>query len=79
MVAPLQSSPSMSADRRRDYGPGWHGAALYYWDPVIAPNGMAFYDGSMFPEWRGSILVGGCPVYCLYALMSVDGARVRRW
>jgi glucose/arabinose dehydrogenase len=31
---------------------------IYYWDPVIAPSGMAFYDGSMFPEWRGSILVG---------------------
>ncbi|CAN7305469.1 hypothetical protein LJR234_001670 [Mesorhizobium amorphae] len=31
---------------------------------------MAFYDGSMFPEWRGSILVGGCPVYRLYTLRS---------
>ena len=30
----------------------------YYWDPVIAPSGMAFYDGAMFPEWQGDLLVG---------------------
>jgi glucose/arabinose dehydrogenase len=32
---------------------------LYYWDPVIAPSGMAFYTGALFPEWRGNLLVGG--------------------
>jgi aldose sugar dehydrogenase len=32
---------------------------LYYWDPVIAPSGMAFYEGALFPEWRGNLLVGG--------------------
>jgi glucose/arabinose dehydrogenase len=32
---------------------------VYYWDPVIAPSGLAFYTGSLFPEWRGSLLVGG--------------------
>jgi glucose/arabinose dehydrogenase len=31
---------------------------IYYWDPVIAPSGMTFYDGTMFPEWQGDILVG---------------------
>jgi len=30
----------------------------YYWDPSIAPSGMAFYTGDKFPAWRGSILVG---------------------
>lgn len=30
----------------------------YYWDPVIAPGGMTFYDGAMFPEWRGDALIG---------------------
>ncbi|WP_374516302.1 PQQ-dependent sugar dehydrogenase [Brevundimonas sp.] len=29
----------------------------YYWDPVIAPGGMTFYDGAMFPGWRGNLLV----------------------
>jgi glucose/arabinose dehydrogenase len=32
---------------------------LYYWDPVIAPSGMTFYTGSMFPEWTGNLFVGG--------------------
>jgi glucose/arabinose dehydrogenase len=31
----------------------------YYWDPVIAPSGMIFYTGALFPAWRGSIFVGG--------------------
>ena len=30
---------------------------VYYWDPVIAPGGMTFYDGIMFPEWEGNLLV----------------------
>ncbi|WP_372707665.1 PQQ-dependent sugar dehydrogenase [Brevundimonas sp.] len=29
----------------------------YYWDPSIAPGGMALYDGAMFPGWRGNLLV----------------------
>lgn len=52
----------------QDYGGGPIGEGLtaqegmeqpvYYWDPVIAPSGMVFYDGEMFPEWQGDILVG---------------------
>jgi glucose/arabinose dehydrogenase len=32
---------------------------VVYWTPVIAPAGMAFYTGDMFPAWRGSALIGG--------------------
>ena len=32
---------------------------VYYWDPVIAPSGLAFYTGTLFPQWQGSIFVGG--------------------
>ncbi|MEP3277478.1 MAG: PQQ-dependent sugar dehydrogenase [Stappiaceae bacterium] len=28
----------------------------YYWDPVIAPGGMTFYQGDMFPDWKGDII-----------------------
>ena len=31
---------------------------IYYWDPSIAPSGMAFYTGDKFPAWRGNMLVG---------------------
>ena len=30
---------------------------LYYWDPVIAPSGLAFYSGKLIPQWKGSVLV----------------------
>ena len=30
------------------------------WDRVtIAPSGLIFYDGDMFPSWRGSAFIGG--------------------
>jgi glucose/arabinose dehydrogenase len=32
---------------------------VYYWDPVIAPSGMIVYRGNLFPQWQGSILIGG--------------------
>lgn len=31
---------------------------LFYWDPSIAPSGLAVYRGEMFPEWEGDLLVG---------------------
>jgi len=31
---------------------------LYYWDPVIAPSGLAFYTGNLFPQWKNSLFVG---------------------
>jgi aldose sugar dehydrogenase len=31
---------------------------VYFWDPVIAPSSLAFYRGDLFPQWRGSVLVG---------------------
>src|SRR6185503_2669511 len=30
----------------------------YYWDPIIAPSGLAFYQGNLFPQWKTSVLVG---------------------
>jgi glucose/arabinose dehydrogenase len=47
----------------------------YYWDPVIAPGGMTFYTGSLFPAWRGSLFIGGLGSTNLVRL-SVDGDRV---
>jgi glucose/arabinose dehydrogenase len=32
---------------------------IYYWDPVIAPSGLAFYAGNLFPAWKNSAFVGG--------------------
>jgi glucose/arabinose dehydrogenase len=32
---------------------------VYYWDPVIAPSGLAFYHGDLFPAWKHSLFAGG--------------------
>lgn len=48
---------------------------IYYWDPVIAPSGMAFYQGEMFPAWRGSLFVGALAGKHL-ARLTLDGERV---
>ncbi|MDE1995101.1 MAG: PQQ-dependent sugar dehydrogenase, partial [Rhizobiaceae bacterium] len=29
---------------------------IFYWDPSIAPGGIAVYRGKMFPEWNGDFL-----------------------
>ena len=46
---------------------------VYYWDPVIAPSGMIVYHGDMFPEWKGSIFVGGLVGMKVVRLQMKDG------
>jgi len=48
---------------------------IYYWDPVIAPGGAAFYDGTAFPEWQGNLFVSGLGGKHL-ARLVLDGDRV---
>ena len=48
---------------------------IYYWVPSIAPSGMMFYTGEMFPEWRGSLFVGAMAGQHLVRLV-LNGERV---
>ena len=32
---------------------------VIYWTPIIAPGNLMFYNGAMFPQWKGSALIGG--------------------
>ena len=41
---------------------------LHYWDPSIAPGGMAVYRGEMFPEWDGDLLVAALKFQLLVRL-----------
>jgi glucose/arabinose dehydrogenase len=45
---------------------------VYYWDPVIAPSGLAFYTGNLFPQWKNSVFVGGLRGMVLVRLAIVD-------
>lgn len=47
----------------------------YYWDPVIAPSGMVFYDGDLFADWKGSLLTGGLAGKALVRL-TLEGEKV---
>jgi glucose/arabinose dehydrogenase len=31
---------------------------LWHWTPSIAPSGMTFYTGELFPAWKGSLFNG---------------------
>ena len=57
-------------------------APALYWTPVIAPAGLAFYKGEMFPQWRGSALIGGLKVQALVRVkFGTDGQpdEAERW
>jgi glucose/arabinose dehydrogenase len=46
--------PIPSPDTRPDLA-----KPVIYWVPVIAPGNLAFYNGAMFPQWKGSALISG--------------------
>jgi glucose/arabinose dehydrogenase len=32
---------------------------VIYWTPIIGPGNLMFYNGAMFPQWKGSALISG--------------------
>ena len=48
---------------------------VYYWDPVIAPSGMSFYEHDLFTGWRHSLLVGALAGQALVRL-TIENGRV---
>lgn len=47
----------------------------YFWDPSIAPSDLIFYQGEMFPDWQGDILLGALAGQALVRL-QMDGDAV---
>ncbi|MDP5086070.1 MAG: PQQ-dependent sugar dehydrogenase [Yoonia sp.] len=47
---------------------------VYYWDPVIAPGGMMFYDGP-YTDWQGDLLIASLNPGGLVRL-KLQGGRV---
>ncbi|MGA2214330.1 MAG: PQQ-dependent sugar dehydrogenase [Bryobacteraceae bacterium] len=48
---------------------------IYFWVPSIAPSGMMFYTGDVFPEWKGNVFVGALAGQHL-ARLVLNGERV---
>lgn len=48
---------------------------VYYWDPVIAPGGLTFYNADLIPAWKGSVFAAGLnPSFV--ARLTMDGDKV---
>ncbi len=47
----------------------------FYWDPSIAPSGMAIYSGKLWPEWEGHIFVGALK-FRLISRIGREGGRI---
>lgn len=48
----------------------------YYWDPVIASSGLAFYSGKLIPQWNGSALISALRGQQITRLTLNDGKVV---
>ena len=47
----------------------------FYWDPSIAPSGMAIYSGRLWPDWRGQFFVGSLKFDYISRLDPTGGFR----
>ncbi len=50
---------------------------IYYWDPSIAPSGLAFYTGNLFKKWKGNLFVGALKDQMLVRLVMKGNKIVR--
>ena len=50
---------------------------LHYWDPSIAPSGMAFVDSDKYPNWKGNLLVGSLKFQYIANCYLRDGKVVK--
>ena len=46
---------------------------VYFWTPDIAPSGISFYSGRLFPDWRGNLFVAALAGKHLVRLVLRDG------
>ncbi len=50
---------------------------LHYWDPSIAPSGMAFISSDNYPGWKGDLLVGSLKFEYVDKCVLKDGKVVK--
>ena len=61
------TTPIPSPDTRSDLT-----KPVIYWTPIIAPGNITFYNGAMFPQWKGSALISGLATKSLFRI-TFDG------
>jgi len=50
---------------------------LHYWDPSIAPSGMAFVNSDKYPNWKGNLLVGSLKFQYVANCTLKDGKVIK--
>lgn len=50
---------------------------LHYWDPSIAPSGMAFISSDKYPGWKGDLMVGSLKFQYMNKVVLKDGKVVK--
>ena len=49
---------------------------VHVWTPSIAPSGMVYYTGTVFPQWRGSIFHGALAFKNIYRQVYDENGRL---
>jgi len=49
---------------------------VYYWDPVISPCGICFYEGNAIPEWKNNLFISALSGQHLDRLVIKDNKVV---
>jgi len=51
-----------------NYSPEGFTDPVWVWTPSIAPSGLTFYEGKMFRQFSGKLLVGALKYRCIYLI-----------
>ncbi|PZU57091.1 MAG: dehydrogenase [Sphingobium sp.] len=65
-----------------DHKPGdGYEAPKVWWNPSISPGGLIWYSGAMFPQWKGSLFLGGLSSQSLIrvSLNGETAAKADQW
>lgn len=49
---------------------------VYYWDPVVSPSGITFYNSDHIPEWKNNLFIGGLSSMHIARLIIEDNKVV---
>jgi aldose sugar dehydrogenase len=65
-----------------DHKPGdGYEAPKLFWNPAISPAGLMYYNGDLFPEWKGSMFLGGMntPALVRVKLDGENATKADQW
>ena len=52
-------------------------APKIWWNPSISPGGLLYYSGDLFPQWKGSLFIGGLSGMALIRV-KLDGDKAEK-